>query len=90
MFTLSPIKTSVSYGTIISRFIQNEKEKQMQNPLIPNNNTILQRFQQFQRMFKGNPQEQVQQLLNSGKVSQAQYNQAVQMANQLQKILSGK
>lgn len=60
------------------------------NPLYKqmNQNPILQRFQQFQRMFKGNPQEQVQQLLNSGKVSQAQYNQAVQMANQLQKMLS--
>lgn len=62
------------------------------NPLYTqmNQNPILQRFQQFQRMFKGNPQEQVQQLLNSGKVSQNQYNQAVQMANQLQRMLSGK
>ena len=62
------------------------------NPLYSqmNQNPIMQRFQQFQRMFKGNPQEQVQQLLNTGKVSQAQYNQAVQMANQFQKILSGK
>lgn len=62
------------------------------NPLYSqmNQNPVMQRFQQFQRMFKGNPQEQVQQLLNSGKVSQAQYNQAVQMANQLQKMLSGK
>ena len=62
------------------------------NPLYSqmNQNPIMQRFQQFQRMFKGNPQEQVQQLLNSGKVSQAQYNQAVQMANQFQKMLSGK
>ena len=60
------------------------------NPLYKqmNQNPILQRFQQFQRVFRGNPQEQVQQLLNSGKVSQAQYNQAVQMANQLQKMLS--
>lgn len=62
------------------------------NPLYSqmNQNPILQRFQRFQKVFKGNPQEQVQQLLNSGKVSQAQYNQAVQMANQLQKMLSGK
>lgn len=62
------------------------------NPLYSqmNQNPILQRFHQFQKAFKGNPQEQVQQLLNSGKVSQAQYNQAVQMANQFQKILSGK
>lgn len=62
------------------------------NPLYSqmNQNPILQRFQQFQKVFKGNPQEQVQQLLNSGKVSQAKYNEAVQMANQLQKMLSGK
>lgn len=61
------------------------------NPLYGqmNQGNILQRFQQFQRIFKGNPQEQVQQLLNSGRVSQAQYNNAVQMANQLQKMLSG-
>lgn len=67
----------------------------MQNPLIGNMqqqqpNNMLQRFQQFQRMFKGDPKEQVQQLLNSGRVTQAQYNQAVQMANQLQKLFSGK
>ena len=37
---------------------------------------ILQRFQQFQRMFRGEPQQQVQQLLNSGRVSQTQYNHA--------------
>ena len=62
------------------------------NPLYGqmNQNNILQRFQQFQRMFKGDPQKQVQELLNSGRVSQNQYNQAVQMANQLQRMLTGK
>ena len=59
---------------------------QMQQPA----NNIMQRFQQFQRMFKGNPQQQVQQLLNSGKVSQSQYNQAFQMANQFMKMFGGK
>ena len=59
---------------------------QMQQPA----NNIMQRFQQFQRMFRGNPQQQVQQLLNSGKVSQSQYNQAVQMANQFMKMFGGK
>lgn len=48
---------------------------------------MVQRFQQFQQMFRGDPRQQVQQLLNSGKVSQAQYNQAVQMAQQLQRML---
>ena len=61
-------------------------QMQPQNPM----NGFMQRFQQFQQMFKGDPRQQVQQLLNSGKVSQSQYNQAVQMANQLQRMMSGK
>jgi len=56
---------------------------QQQNPM----NGIMQKFQQFQQMFRGDPKQQVQQLLNSGKVSQNQYNQAVQMAQQLQKMI---
>lgn len=63
------------------------------NPLfqaLNQNNNILQKLQQFQQMFKGNPQEQVQRILSSGRINQAQYNQAVQMANQLQKMLQGK
>ena len=48
---------------------------------------IMQRFQQFQQMFRGDPRQQIQQMLNSGKVSQAQYNQAVQMAQQLQRMI---
>ena len=55
---------------------------QMQMP-----NGMMQKFQQFAQMFRGDPRQQVQQLLNSGKVSQAQYNQAVQMAQQLQRMM---
>lgn len=51
---------------------------------------LMQRFQQFQQMFKGDPRQQVQQLLNSGKVSQSQYNQAVQMAQQFQRMMGGR
>ncbi len=53
-------------------------------------NGILQRFQQFQRMFRGNPQQQVQQMLNSGRISQDQYNQAVQTAQQLARMMGMK
>lgn len=53
-------------------------------------NNVLQRFQQFQQTFKGDPQQMVQQMLNSGRVSQSQYNQAVQMAQQFQKMMGGK
>lgn len=50
-------------------------------------NPLMQRFQQFQQMFRGDPRQQVQQLLNSGRVSQQQYNKAVQMAQQMQRML---
>ena len=62
---------------------------QMMGQQIPMNNNLMQRFAQFKQAFRGNPQQQVQQLLNSGKVSQQQYNQAVQMAQQLQKMMGG-
>lgn len=48
---------------------------------------LLQQFKQFRSTFQGNPQEQVQQLLRSGRVSQAQYDNAVKMAQQLQGLL---
>ena len=51
---------------------------------------IMQRFQQFQQMFKGDPKQQVQQLLRSGRVTQQQYDQAVQMARQFQQMMGGK
>ena len=51
---------------------------------------IMQKFKQFQQTFRGDPRQQVQQLLNSGKVSQQQYNQAVQMAQQFQRMMGGK
>lgn len=50
-------------------------------------NGLLQRFQQFQQTFKGDPRQQVQNLLNSGKVTQQQYDQAVKMAQQLRQML---
>lgn len=53
-------------------------------------NDIVSRFNQFRQSFKGNPQEQIQQMLNSGRVSQAQYNDAVQKAQQLGKIIGMK
>ena len=51
---------------------------------------IMQRFNQFRQTFQGDPQQQVQQMLNSGKISQEQYNQAVQTANQIMRMFGGK
>lgn len=52
-----------------------------------NMGNLLSQFKQFKQTFSGDPRQQVQSLLNSGKISQEQYNQAVQMANQLQQML---
>lgn len=58
--------------------------------MIPNNMTaFMQQLQQFRRTFQGDPRQQIQQMLNSGKVTQAQYNQAVQQANQMMQMMKG-
>ena len=53
-------------------------------------NPMVQRFQQFRQMFRGDPKQQIQQMLNSGKVSQEQYNQAVQTAQQIARMMGMK
>ena len=53
-------------------------------------NGLLQKFQQFRQGFRGNAQQQIQQMLQSGKITQQQYNEAVQKAQQLQRMLFGK
>ena len=63
------------------------------NPLFNmfNNNgypPMLQQFLQFQQSFKGDARTQVQQMLNSGQISQEQYDEAVRKAQQLQSLLS--
>jgi len=52
-----------------------------------NQNNIVQQFQKFKNSFHGDPKQQVQQLLNSGRITQEQYNAAVQKAQMLQKML---
>lgn len=44
---------------------------------------LMSAFQQFKSTFRGDPRQQIQQMLNSGKISQEQYNNAVRMANEL-------
>lgn len=63
---------------------------QMQNSQLAGGGNMIQRFQQFRQNFTGDPRAQVQQLLNSGRISQSQYNQAVQMAQQLQRMMGGR
>ena len=44
-------------------------------------------FQQFRQTFKGDARQQVQQMLNSGQISQADFDNAARLANQFQQML---
>ena len=51
---------------------------------------IIQQFQQFRNSYRGDARQEIQNMLNSGQLTQAQYNQAVQVARQLQSLIQGK
>lgn len=54
-----------------------------QNPMTQ----MMSEFQKFKQNFCGDPQQEVQRLLNSGQMSQQQYNQLQQMANQMARMM---
>ena len=58
------------------------------NQMNGGNQELLRKFNQFRQGISGDPREQIQSLLNSGRVTQEQYNRAVQMANQLRKFIN--
>lgn len=55
---------------------------QQSNPM----NGFVQKFNQFKQSFSGDPQEQIKMLMNQGKISQQQYNNAYQMAQQIMRM----
>lgn len=63
----------------------------MSNPLFDQfgnkgGNDFLTQFNQFKNSFSGNPQQMIQQMLNSGRITQTQLNNAIQQANQMKRI----
>lgn len=57
--------------------------QQMNNGL----NSFIVQLNKLKQTFTGDPNQKIQELLNSGKVSQAQYDRAVNMANEIQKMM---
>ena len=51
---------------------------------------MMQKFQQFRQGFQGDAGQQIKQMLDSGKINQQQYQQAVQMAQQFRQMFGGK
>lgn len=52
-----------------------------------NTNPMFSRIKQFKQMFSGDPKQMVQQMLNSGRITQAQVNQYAQQANEIYKMM---
>lgn len=50
-------------------------------------NDILRDFMEFKRTFQGNPKEEVERLLQSGRVSQDMLNKAQVLAKQFQSLI---
>ena len=50
-------------------------------------NNLLAQVQQFKQSFKGDPNQTINQMLQSGKVTQEQVNRATQIANQMKWML---
>ena len=65
----------------------------MSNPLFSalgggQQNNMMGRFQQFMQQMQGkNPHQEISRLLQSGRISQQQLNQAQQMAQQMQGMM---
>ena len=51
------------------------------------NNNIIAQFLQFAQGFNGNPQQKLNELVNSGKFTQEQINQATQQAKQIEPLI---
>jgi len=49
---------------------------------------IVQKFMQFRQNYNGDARAQIQRMLSSGQISQADYDRAVQMAQQLQQMIT--
>ena len=50
---------------------------------------MAQEFKRFEAGFNGDPQQEVQRLLNSGKMTQQQFNQLYGIARQFQSLFEG-
>lgn len=59
----------------------NMQQNQNGNPM-----QMINEFMQFAKNFKGNPQQEVMNMLNNGQMSQQQFEQLSQQAKQLQEM----
>lgn len=51
---------------------------------------MIQKFLQFKNQFQGNPKDKVMEMLNNGTISKEQFEQASQLAKQLESMIPHK
>lgn len=51
---------------------------------------LAQQAREFQKQFKGNPRQEVERLLQTGQMSQSQFNQYSQIAQQVAQFMGNK
>ena len=66
--------------------LYNDFQPPQRNPL-GQMGEFLNQFNQVRSIFTGNPEAQVKQLLQSGRMSQEQFNNYAQVANQLRQFI---
>ena len=67
-------------------FFNQNSPMQSSNPMM----NMLQQFQQFKANFQGDPRQRDQELLNSGQMSQQQFNYLSNLAQQFQSMFNRK
>lgn len=68
--------------------MMSRRQPYQQSPM-NNFSNMLSRFNQFKQTFQGDPKQQVQALLNSGAMTQEQFEQLSGMAKQFQGMMGG-
>lgn len=60
------------------------------NPQQFNMNGLMQQINQLKQNIKGDPNQYIQQMLQSGRITQDQYNAAAQQAQNIMRMLGGR
>ena len=65
---------------------QQMQAQRPQNPMAQ----FMQEFNRFRQSFHGNPQQEIQRMLNNGQITQHQFNQLAAQAQQIAQMLGMK
>ena len=74
---------------LFNMFGPNVQNGGLNNTPLGNMTNLLTKYNEFRSSFKGDPEQKVKELLNSGQMTQAQFQQLSEAARQFQKLMKG-